>query len=64
MIVGLVIAILLAQASATVFYGVSPWDPLTFGSVILIVLIVCIAAVWSPASRAMRLDPARTLRAE
>jgi predicted permease len=63
-LVGLVLATLLAFASSSVLYGVSPWDPLTFGSVTLLVLIVSIVAVWSPASRAMKQDPASTLRAE
>jgi ABC-type antimicrobial peptide transport system permease subunit len=64
MIIGLLLAVALAQASASVFYGISPLDPLTFGSVVLIVFLVSIAAIWSPASRAMKIDPARTLRAD
>jgi putative ABC transport system permease protein len=64
MIAGLVLAGVLAHASASVLYGVSASDPLTFGSVVLIVFVVSIAAVWSPASRAMRVDPARSLRAD
>ena len=64
MIAGLLIAGVLAYASASVFYGIEPLDPATFGGVILLVFIVSLAAVWSPASRAMRVDPARTLRAD
>ncbi|MEZ5317356.1 MAG: ADOP family duplicated permease [Vicinamibacterales bacterium] len=61
---GLVIAMALASLSASVLFGVSPRDPLTFGGVTAIVIIVALAASWSPALRAMRVDPARALRAE
>lgn len=45
-------------------WGVSPSDPMTFMAVA--VLLVAVAAVASiiPAMRILRLDPARTLRAE
>jgi putative ABC transport system permease protein len=63
-VVGLVLAWLLGRASASVLYGVSPSDPRTFGAVTALVVAVTLAAVWMPAGRAMRIDPARTLRAE
>jgi ABC-type antimicrobial peptide transport system permease subunit len=63
-LVGLVLAMALAQGSASVLYGVSPRDPMTFGGVTLLIAIVSLFAVWSPAARAMRVDPVRTLRAE
>jgi putative ABC transport system permease protein len=64
MIVGLVLAVVLAYASASVLFGVSPYDPKTFVSVIALVVIVAVAAVWAPALRAMRVDPATSLRAQ
>lgn len=63
-IVGLVLAVLLAQASASVLTGVSPADPLTFAGVTAVIFLVAIAALWLPAVRAMRVDPAGTLKAE
>jgi predicted permease len=61
---GLVIASVLAQFSASVLFGVSPRDPATFGGVLAVILLVALAASWVPAARAMRVDPAGTLRAE
>ena len=61
---GLVLAVLLAQASASVLYGVSPYDPATFGGVTALIMMVSVLAVWSPAARAMRIDPVKTLRAD
>jgi len=62
--VGLVLAVLLAQASASVLTGVSPADPLTFAGVTAVIFLVAMAALWLPAVRAMRVDPAGTLKAE
>jgi putative ABC transport system permease protein len=61
---GLVLAWLLGRAAASVLYDVSPADPLTFGTVTLLVVAVTVLAVWVPAARAMRIDPAQTLRAD
>jgi putative ABC transport system permease protein len=62
--VGLVGGALLARASSSILYGVNPIDPLTFVGLTGVVLIVAVGAVWSPAARAMRVDPVRSLRAD
>jgi putative ABC transport system permease protein len=62
--IGLLLAILLARASRSLLIGITPGDPLTFGAVVLVILVVAVVATLSPATRAMRVDPARTLRAE
>jgi ABC-type antimicrobial peptide transport system permease subunit len=61
--IGLVVGMLLARASASVFFGVEANDPVTFAAVTGTVLLVAVAAIWTPAVRAMRVDPARSLRA-
>ena len=45
-------------------YGVSPYDPATFGTVAVVVVMAALAASALPAHRAARLDPMRALRAE
>ena len=47
-----------------VLYGVSPRDPATYATAILLMSLVALGACWSPAMRAIHVDPARTLREE
>jgi len=47
-----------------VLFGVTPFDPLTYASVVAVIVGSSIVAIWMPAQRAIRLDPVRTLRAE
>lgn len=44
------------------FYKVSPRDPLTFGSALVVMTIASLLASFIPAWRAMRIDPVRALR--
>lgn len=62
--IGLVLGLVIGQLAAPVLFGVSPRDPATLIMVTLTVLAVSILAVAAPAVRAMRLDPARTLRGD
>jgi predicted permease len=62
--VGLAVAWGLAMASASVLYGVTPEDVRTYLGVTAVVVAVAILAVWVPASRAMRVDPVKALRAD
>jgi ABC-type antimicrobial peptide transport system permease subunit len=64
MVVGIGLAALLARATASLLYGVTPGDVPTFATVIGVLFIVAVVAVWSPAARAMRIDPVRTLRGD
>ena len=64
MVIGLLLAIGLAQASASLLFGITANDPATFLGVASVILLVTLLAAWAPAARAMRVDPAGTLRAE
>jgi predicted permease len=60
--VGSAIALAGSRAIGAVMYGVSPYDPATFGMMLLLVAGVSGAAAWLPAMRAATVDPARLLR--
>jgi predicted permease len=62
--IGVVLGLVIGQFAAPILYGVSPRDPGTLIMVTATVLAVSILAVFGPAVRAMRLDPARTLRGD
>jgi len=62
--IGLVLAWLFAHSASSVLFGVSPNDPATFAGVTVLVFTVAVSAVFGPVLRAMRVDPALTLRAE
>jgi len=61
---GLVAAVIATRWLTSKLFEVSPADPLTFGGVIVGLLIVALAASWAPARRAAAIDPAEAIRAE
>jgi putative ABC transport system permease protein len=63
-IIGGAAAIAVARLLHSYLWGVTPTDPGTFAGVIVLLLAVAAAASLIPALRVLRLDPARTLRAE
>ena len=63
-IIGLFAAVLASQALVTLLFGISRVDPLTYFGVVGLLLAIAAIACWLPASRAARIDPAITLRAE
>jgi putative ABC transport system permease protein len=67
-IVGVAIGVGVAASSTTVIqsllFGIEPFDLVTYGGVVALLLGVAFIACYAPAFRAARIDPAITLRAE
>jgi predicted permease len=61
-LLGATAALALTRLLGNLLYKVSPRDPLAFGSALLVMTIVSLAACILPAWRAARTDPARVLR--
>lgn len=61
---GLPLAVALALAMRGVLFGVGSLDPLTFFTIPPLLLLVALAAAYTPARRATRVDPMMALRTE
>jgi ABC-type antimicrobial peptide transport system permease subunit len=47
---------------SSLLFGIRPFDPVTYGVVILMVAAVVALASWLPARRAARIDPLTLLK--
>jgi putative ABC transport system permease protein len=63
-VIGLMGAVAASQTLVSLLFNVSRLDPMTYLGVIALLLAVAAVACWVPASRASRVDPSITLRAE
>jgi len=61
---GTVGAVAFSRLIATMLFGVSAGDPLTFVGVAVLLAAVALVASWLPARRALRVDPVVALRAD
>jgi predicted permease len=62
--IGLTVAAAGSRALATLLFGISRHDPATYASVVAVLACASAIAAWVPAWRAVRVDPAVTLRAD
>jgi ABC-type antimicrobial peptide transport system permease subunit len=60
--IGVIASLATTRFLGRLLYGLSPNDPVTFLGVAAVLLAVAALATWLPARRAMRVDPAVTLR--
>jgi len=63
-IVGLIVALPLAPLLDSQLYGITSFDPMTFVSVPIALLMIAALAALVPARKAMRIDPLAALRIE
>jgi len=63
-VAGLIGALGFTRLMNSMLFGVKPTDPLTFFSVLALLLFVAVFACLVPAGRAMRIDPMTALRTE
>ena len=61
---GLAGAAAVSRILSSLLFGVSPLDPLTFITMLLIVFAAAALASYAPTVRATRIDPAAALRHE
>ena len=59
---GLALGVLASRLLGQVVYEARPSDPLVLGGVLLTMVVLGLVAVWIPARRALRIDPARLIR--
>jgi ABC-type antimicrobial peptide transport system permease subunit len=63
-VLGLALAAAATRLHASLLFGVSPLDLLTFAAASTVFVLVTLVASWIPARRSARADPVVALRAE
>jgi ABC-type antimicrobial peptide transport system permease subunit len=61
---GLAASVAIAPLLRDYLFGLSPRDPLAVIATLVVLALAVAGATWLPARRAMRVDPALTLRTE
>ena len=62
--VGLIAAAALTRLVGNLLFGVAPFDLLTYGAVVALLVAASLLAAWLPARRASKIDPMVALRSE
>jgi predicted permease len=61
---GLIAALIATRILAGLLFGIVPSDPLTYGAIALLLIVVALLATWVPARSATRINPMKALRYE
>lgn len=61
-LIGTIITLAAGRLLSAILYGISPRDPATYATALLLMIAVALIACWNPAARAVHVDPVRTLR--
>ncbi|MPZ20921.1 MAG: FtsX-like permease family protein [Luteitalea sp.] len=64
LIVGLPLGFVASRTMATLFFGISPLDPMAHGAAVTALVVIAALAAYLPARRASRVDPMRALRVD
>ncbi len=64
MAIGIAGALALSRLTASLLYGVTPSDPLTFATVAAVIALVAVGACLVPMHRATKVDPVTAMRAD
>jgi predicted permease len=63
-VLGTAASLVVTRVIISLLFGLSPTDPLTYGAVATMLILVAMLACWIPAKRATRVDPMVALRYE
>jgi putative ABC transport system permease protein len=63
-VIGLAVAAMATRALGTLLYGVDPYDVVTFGGTVGLMVVIGLAATYVPARRASNVDPIESLRGD
>jgi predicted permease len=64
LLIGFAICAATSRLMSVMLYGISPFDPMTFGGVAIFLCAIALLACYLPARRATRVDPMEALRYE
>ena len=63
-VIGVAGAFAATRLLGSLLFGVGAWDPVTFGSIVVLITLVAFLAAWLPARRAANVNPIIALRSE